>query len=145
MPPSLPRHLMLLLGLALLPALVAAWLHPKAPHWAELASRPPGISVSAARSLAADGNLLWIDARSAEHFARSHIPGALNLNEDHWEAGLAGFVSQWQPGMPVLVYCDALDCQASLHVARRLRMEFGVEQVLLLTGGWRAWEEATKP
>jgi rhodanese-related sulfurtransferase len=136
------RQLLLLLGLALLPALATAWLHPKAPAWGELSTRPPELSVDAARALAAHERVLWIDARPAERFAQAHIPGALNLNEEHWEAGLPDFVAQWQPGMPVLVYCDALDCQASLHVARRLRQELGVDQVRLLSGGWRAWEEA---
>ncbi len=144
MPPRLTRQLLILLGLALLPALAAAWLHPKAPAWSQLASRPPELNVNDARALAARESVLWIDARSAERFAQAHIPGALNLNEEHWEAGLPHFVAQWQPGMPVLVYCDALDCQASLHVARRLRLEFGVERVMLLGGGWRAWE-GTKP
>ena len=142
MPPSLARQLLLLLGLALLPALAAAWLHPRRPDWHLLATRPTPLSVSEAKALAARGPVLWVDARSAERFSAAHIPGAMNLSEERWEEGLPGLVEHWQPGTPVLVYCDALDCQASTQVARRLAVELGIDQVHILTGGWPAWQEA---
>ena len=130
-----------ILGLALALALAAAWLHPRRPDFdprtytlapelplAQLAARP--------------GSVLWIDARSDTAFAAAHIPGAVHLNEDHWETQLPGVVERWQPGVTVVVYCDHRQCQSSQQVARRLRRDLGIDTLYVLEGGWQAWQEA---
>lgn len=85
--------------------------------------------------------MLWVDARPRERFDAGHIPGALLLNEDHWEEQMPEFVRRWRPGLRVAVYCDQLQCGASRQVARRLREEFGVDTVVILEGGYAAWKE----
>lgn len=142
--PPLLHHLCLLLALALVPALVAAWLHPRRPDWATLADSPQEISVSAAMNLAQKKAVLWIDARSQERFEAAHIADALSLNEERWESGLQDFAQRWQPGMSVIVYCDQLECHSSRQLARRMHSELGVDQVFVLTGGWQAWKEAQR-
>src|SRR5690348_6665581 len=68
-----------------------------------------------------DGNVMWVDARPDEEFARDHIPGAFSLNEDRWNELLPAFLSAWAPGRQVVVYCSSQSCNLSGDVARRLR------------------------
>jgi rhodanese-related sulfurtransferase len=133
-----------LLAAACLPALLAIWLHPRAPTLASAA--PPGaaISVNEAVALLRSGDVLWIDARRADAFAAGHIPGAVPLREDAWEDLLPGFIEAWQPGQRVVVYCDGGGCAAARSVADRLRREFALENVAYLEGGWEAWQQ-TQP
>ena len=47
------------------------------------------------------------------------------------------------PGTPirrVVVYCDGGGCEASRHVADRLRDKLGMKSVFVLKGGWPAWQ-----
>lgn len=134
------RQAALLCLLALIPALFAGWLHPRRPDWQELRTRPPELSPARLRVLAGEAELLWVDARPRERFDAGHIPGALLLNEDHWEEQMPEFVRRWRPGLRVAVYCDQLQCGASRQVARRLREEFGVDTVVILEGGYAAWK-----
>lgn len=131
-----------LLAAACLPALLAIWLHPRAPTLA--AAVPPGaaISVDEAIALLRSGDVLWIDARREDAFAAGHIPGAVPLREDAWENLLPGFIEAWQTGQRVVVYCDGGGCAAARSVADRLRREFALENVAYLEGGWEAWRQA---
>jgi len=86
--------------------------------------------------------VVWVDARSAEAFAGDHIPGALNVSLEAWEAGFFALMERWVPGAPVVVYCSGESCALSREVAERLRAELGAEQVYWLEGGIDAWKEA---
>ncbi len=83
--------------------------------------------------------VLWLDARDQSSYYRGHIPGALRLNEEEWEGLLEGFVERWRPDLSVVVYCSAEQCMASKQVARRIRDEFGIDNVYYLEGGWNTW------
>ncbi|MFT3831678.1 MAG: rhodanese-like domain-containing protein [Opitutaceae bacterium] len=89
------------------------------------------------------GPLLWLDARPAADFARAHIPDALPLNADEWDAQIVAVIQHWQPGTRVIVYCDDRACGTSRHVAEKLRREYQFDDVRVLHGGWRAWVEAS--
>ena len=126
--------------LALLPATVAAFLHPKRPDF----SNPVRAGeITIATAMRAPTDWLWIDARAASQFERDHIPGALPLNEDAWDDLLPAVLQAWPAGKPAIVYCDSRQCEASEDVAKRLR-EFGVAPVFVLKGGWAAWLAARK-
>ncbi|MBI4025525.1 MAG: rhodanese-like domain-containing protein [Verrucomicrobia bacterium] len=84
--------------------------------------------------------VLWVDARSAKEFEQGHIPGAMRLNEDAWEELLAPFLEAWSAPRPVVVYCGDQPCEASRHVAGRLR-DAGIKPVYVLKGGWDAWQK----
>lgn len=103
------------------------------------------VTVDALRAEMDAGTAIVLDARPAGFFEQSHIPGALNLNEDDWEGGLGGFLEVWSPELEVVVYCDSRACQASEHVAERIREELGIEHVRILEGGWEAWQKAGQP
>jgi len=117
---------------AILPALVSARWHPRRPA-------PPGegeIEISVVRAWKKP--VLWIDARPAPDYAREHVPGALSLNEDAWDAGISEVVLRANGSVPLIVYCGA-DCNASAQVAHRLR-QMGLQPVYVLKGGWETWK-----
>lgn len=81
----------------------------------------------------------WVDARPRAKFDAGHAPGAVLLNEDEWNALVPAFLDAWEPGKPIVVYCDGGACDASHAVAKRLREELQLEDVWILKGGWDAW------
>ena len=84
-------------------------------------------------------NVIWVDARPDEEFARDHVPGALSLNEDRWNELLPHFLGAWSPGKKVVVYCSAESCDLAREAAERLRKEAQITDVFVLQGGWEAW------
>jgi len=137
------RQAALLLALALVPALLTAWLHPKRPAWSW--TRPTVTELPLADAERLTPPVIWLDARPDEEYAAQHVPGALSLNEDRWEELLPKFMAVWQQGARVVVYCDSQRCDASRAVAVRLRHELRIDNVFVLQGGWTAWREAHKP
>jgi len=131
------RQSSVLLATALVPALLAAMLHPRRPSWSRAQAEVPEVNWAAVSAWA--GPVLLVDARPPEAFALRHILGALSLPESRWEAQLPGVVRAWQPGCRVVVYCDDRACDASQEVAQRLRRELGIDPVFVLQGGWSAW------
>lgn len=130
----------MLVILALLPAVLSGWLHPRRPIWT---SQPPEIArVELATVEHWQGPVLWVDARTASAYARSHVPGAVPLSESDWDNQLPGFLERWRPGVRIVVYCNAQACSSSEEVARRLKRELNLDDVFVLRGGWAAWEQA---
>ncbi len=121
--------------LALVPALLSAWLHPRKPSW----ERTGEVALS---TVAGWADVLWIDARPATAYSEAHVPGALNLPSGAWESHIETVLIAWAPERRVVVYCDGHSCRASHEVAARMRTELGLENVHVLTGGWDAWRQA---
>jgi rhodanese-related sulfurtransferase len=128
------RQVTAILLLALIPAVGAGLWHPRRPAW-----QSDEVKLSAAESWGAQ--VLWVDARADSDFSRAHIPGAVPLNEEHWDGLREAFVDQWDPTRKVVVYCSSLSCQTSRDVARRLREEMNIPNVFVLEGGWEAWQK----
>ena len=132
------RQALSLLLLACLPALAAALWHTRRPAW-----QSDEVTLSAATAWGSA--VLWVDARPDADFARAHIPGAVPLNEDHWDDQLNALLDQWTAKRKIVVYCSSLSCQASHDVARRLRDEAAMPNVFVLQGGWEAWRKQHAP
>ena len=130
---------MVLVLLALVPAALAAWVHPKRPDWHRAEE---GIDLTTA--LQWHEKVLWVDARPQDQYNAGHIPGALLLNSYEWEELLDPFLDQWKPGRTVVVYCSSADCDLSKEVAQRLRKEVQIPNVYVLKGGWQAWLDSKK-
>ena len=134
---------MAILCLALVPTIAMAWIHRGGSKSAWNRAVVAELSVGEA---GAPGTIvLWVDARPEADFNRQHVPGALSLDEEHWEALLPGFMAAWRPGARVVVYCGDQQCDRSREVAERLQRELQVSQVYVLKGGWAAWLGAQKP
>ncbi|WP_081916047.1 rhodanese-like domain-containing protein [Saccharothrix sp. NRRL B-16314] len=81
-----------------------------------------------------------VETRSAEAFARAHIPGALNL--PHWdmdETTTAG----WDRDLVYVCYCESFECNAATKGALKLStLGFKVKR---LAGGITAWRASGYP
>ena len=135
-------QLVFLLSLALVPALFAAWLHPKRPAWGWKRPAVAEIALDDAQRLPPP--VVWVDARPAKEYAARHVPGAISLDQSRWEELLPDFVKVWQPGARVVVYCNSQECDASHEVALRLHRELQIGNIFVLQGGWNAWLEGQK-
>lgn len=136
---SLVRQVLVLLGLAILPAVCQALYYRNATVWQE---RPVDSGqVTLAQAEAWGDNALWLDARPDADFAAGHVPGALQLNEDRWDELLPAMLTHWSPERKLLVYCSQQSCNASHEVAERLRKEDGLKEVYVLQGGWEEWKK----
>ena len=130
------RQLALVLALALVPALVSgAWQL----RWrAEQPLAPGEVRVATARRWG--DNVQWVDARPRARYERTHIPGALLLNEEEWDKLVGPFLDAWDADKTLIVYCEGGSCDASQAVAGRIRTELKIGGVYVLKGGWAAWE-----
>lgn len=82
---------------------------------------------------------IWVDARPAAKFARNHIPGALPLTAEEWDAQVAKFLDEWDPEKRVIVYGERGGDDAAT-VSLRLREELKIPEVWVLHDGFDAWE-----
>ncbi len=136
------RQVLLLIGLAFLPALGQALYFRGNPAWQKAPEDSAPVTLAQAKSWG--GAVLWIDARPEEEFVAGHVPEAMSLNEDNWNGLLPPVLAAWSPQRKLVVYCSRKSCNASHAVAERLRHETGLNNVYVLPGGWEEWEEANR-
>jgi len=86
---------------------------------------------------------LFLDARPEAFHRMAHIPGALSLPEEDFEAAFSRLEPRLRSSLDVVVYCAGFGCEASHIVARKLK-ERQIPAVVL-NEGWPAWEEAHYP
>ena len=142
------RQALLLCLLAAIPAVASAvWFGgrldpPPAPGNGNTPGELAEGEVTLDTALGWGDTVLWIDARPDKVYAAGHIPGAVSLNLDDWDAGFDRLVGVWDPGAQtrLVVYCDSRACDASREVADRLRGELGHEGIYVLEGGWQTWQ-----
>jgi rhodanese-related sulfurtransferase len=81
-----------------------------------------------------EDNLVLVDVRAVEDFAKGHIPGAVNIPKDRWEnpQGLSKDKTN-------VVYCYTQQC----HLAANACVQFAAKDypVMELEGGFEAWKE----
>jgi len=113
-----------------------------APGGAEQAGLGLEISLAQARALYEAGEADFIDARTAEEFARGRILGALHLPASAFSTGEAGAVLELlDPSRAVVIYCGGGDCDASHNTAVFLQ-QAGFERLHIMVEGYPAWAEA---
>jgi rhodanese-related sulfurtransferase len=104
---------------------------------------PPTISREELRQkIERGGNFVLIDALAPISFARSHLPGAINLPPE-WvdERGPRRIPAL---GTEVVVYCSSVTCDSSGIVAERL-IELGYRNVRHYREGKSDWMKAGLP
>ena len=90
-----------------------------------------------------DKGALFLDARPADFWKMSRIPGSLSLPEDDFESTFAKLEPRLRQTFNIVVYCSGYGCEASHIVARKLR-DKGVHAAIL-NEGWPAWTDAGYP
>ena len=115
-------------------------MHPRAPDYGDGLPGEGAITLPLVATFA--GEILWIDARSEDEFLGGHRPGALNLNEDFYDAQFEEVAFAWDPAQLIVVYCGAAECASSQAIALRLKRDLATENVVYLEEGWeglQAW------
>ena len=133
-----------LLGLTLLAATATQKFHPRAPAWYLVSAplRDDEVSLERIRSEWHD-DVLWVDARPRDQFDKAHIPGAILLNEYERDALLIESMTTLQDNRKtIVVYCDGAACQASRKMREFLTQNLALDNVWVLRGGWKSWQEA---
>lgn len=137
-------------ALLILLAASAAWAthvwHPRAPalYLIQEPLRDDEVSMKVIQERW-QGKVLWIDARIQEQYDAGHVPGAVLLNEQHFDEQLFGLLDTLQGNTkPVIVYCNAAKCDASRKILEHLKQVLPIENAFVLKGGWNAWQQAAK-
>ena len=75
-----------------------------------------------------------VDVRTAEDYAKGHIPGAINLPKDQWST-----MKGLRKDKINVLYCYSIVC----HLAATAAVEFTGHgyPVMELDGGWRWWKD----
>ena len=83
---------------------------------------------------AGEDNLVVVDVRAAQDYAKGHIPGAINLPREKWES-LQGLSKD----KTNVVYCYTQQC----HLAANAALYFASRgyPVMELEGGFASWRE----
>jgi rhodanese-related sulfurtransferase len=97
------------------------------------------LSVSELRSLLARGPVKLVEVLPAEHFARGHIPGAVNLPLAAFESLPQGLTADRE--QPLVLYCANENCSNS-HIAAKRLEAFGYSNVHVFAGGKADWVNA---
>lgn len=130
-----------LLGLSLLVAAPAAAEKPRAPE-----SVDGAVTVSAEQTvelILANPQLVVIDARRDEEFAKGHIEGAVSLLDTAMTPeALAALATDRDT--PLLFYCNGARCLRSSNAVRRA-LDWGYRTVYWFRGGWAEWMEKHLP
>ncbi len=79
-------------------------------------------------------NIVIVDVREAEDYAKGHIPGAINLPRANWQnaEGL-------QKNRTNIVYCYTQQCHLAAHACATFAGQG--YPVMELEGGFEGWEE----
>ncbi len=85
------------------------------------------------------GTALFADARPKSAYRSGHIPGAVNLEPDEFDAWSGDFFAKISPDQLIITYCEGERCSLSLELAEKLTW-MGYEKVFLLKNGWGKWK-----
>ncbi len=95
--------------------------------------------------------ILFIDARTPDHFQEGHIEGAINVpavfdQVDDYQALYDDFLRVHPPeeGLPIVIYCNGADCTDS-HELREKFFDAGYYDMYILFQGYPEWKEAGYP
>ena len=87
--------------------------------------------------------LVIIDARKEDEFAKGHIENAISLLDTTMSReALAGLVPS--PTTPILFYCNGERCLRSTNAAKKAA-SWGYTRVYWFRGGWVKWREKKLP
>lgn len=95
--------------------------------------------------------ILFVDARTPDHFEEGHIEGAINVpavfdQVDDYRALYDEFLTVHPPeeGLPIVIYCNGADCTDS-HELREKFFEAGYYDMYIMFQGYPEWKEAGYP
>lgn len=90
-----------------------------------------------------NGQVAFVDARSAKEYAKNHLPGAVSIPLSDYDVALAQNLDLYSTEKVIVVYCSGEGCDLSDLLARRLS-RVGLNNIAVFTGGVRAWINANQ-
>jgi rhodanese-related sulfurtransferase len=97
------------------------------------------VSIEEAERLFVYKKAVFIDARSPELYAASHIQGARNIPEDSGENFLKEKLADLPEDSILIVYCDNGTSAVSRSLAEKLALTEKARKVRVLARGWDLW------
>ncbi len=86
------------------------------------------------------GEALFVDARSADHFAQGHISGAVSVPFERFDELFPFIVDLIDSGRELVVYCTNRECDDALLLASMLK-ELGGSNTGLYIDGFEFWQK----
>jgi rhodanese-related sulfurtransferase len=102
------------------------------------------ISLQEAEELFYRQSGVFLDARSADDYAKGHIQGARNLPWQNVDQFFMGITEDLDPQAPIVTYCDGETCSLSHDLTVFLK-DMGFMNVRVLVNGWSVWQAAGLP
>jgi rhodanese-related sulfurtransferase len=96
----------------------------------------PELKWPAVKALQAAGQIVLIDARLAETYALSRIPGAVSLPAYSPVEQLQIFATRYPRETRFVIYCNSETCDMSHELAGKLARQFGFTNLALMPGGF---------
>jgi rhodanese-related sulfurtransferase len=101
--------------------------------------RPPRfITYDEAYQLFSTGRGLFLDARHEYDYKLGHIRGAVNVPLGEVE-NRGAFLGTLQRDSLLICYCDGIECNSSLALAKRLE-KAGFTNIRIFFAGWKEWQ-----
>lgn len=91
------------------------------------------------KKLAADPNVLFIDARNADEYGLGHIGNAINIYTPEFEQNIPKVIALPRDKR-VVVYCGGGACELSHELAAHMG-NLGFQRVYVYVGGWHEWSK----
>lgn len=92
--------------------------------------------------LNAQEDMVLVDARTAEEYEQSHIPGAININEKNFEC--EALKLPVKKNTAFVIYCNGVKCGKSAKVAKKIEA-LGYKNLSIYREGIPVWEERNLP
>lgn len=96
----------------------------------------PELKWPAVKALLAEKQIVLVDARLAETYALSRIPGAVSLPAYSPIAELEAFAAKYPRETRFVIYCNSESCDMSHELAAKLARHFGYTNLSLMPGGF---------
>ena len=100
--------------------------------------------VAYAKTLYDSGNVLFVDARSADDYADGHIKGAYSLPVGEFDARIDKFMDLFALDKPIVTYCSGRTCEDSHNLAQLL-INRGYQNTTVMIDGFPGWEAEGYP
>lgn len=104
------------------------------------------ISLDQFRAFAEDGESLILDARPEIFHRLGHVPGALAMPRDEFEAYYHKHRATLEKdkAQQLVIYCQGGSCEDSDLVSKAL-VRLGYTKIAIFTDGWNAWVAGKLP
>lgn len=87
-----------------------------------------------------------VDSRSREEFSLGHIPGAVCLPDDDFDATFPKLQGELAKAPYLILYCSGGSCATSEHLADKLVAKgIPAERILIYGDGFPGWMRAKNP